>query len=197
MFSDVELWIEMNSEQRHQVIKSINSRWVDDEGYSGAASCLQAVWENCLDFVAGTKLPLDVLMHDNRLEKYYDSCNQAYFWDRPIQLLGNANPKMRVLEIGAGTGSATRKVLDDLMSPEGVCLYSKYVFTDISPGFTVAAQEKFNAYRNLEFQVLDISLDSKEQGFEPGSFDLVIASNVCITLRPLPPATPSLLIMCY
>ena len=190
MFPDLEQWTKMNSEQRHQIIKTINQRWVDDEGYSGAASCLQAVWENCLDFVAGTKLPLDVLMYDNRLEKYYDSCNQAYFWDRPIQLLGSANPKMRVLEIGAGTGSATRKVLDDLMSPEGICLYSKYVFTDVSPGFTVAAQEKFNAHRNLEFQVLDISHDPEEQGFEPGSFDLVIASNVSISLRPLHIAPP-------
>ena len=62
---------------------------------------------------------------------------------------------------------------------------SFYSFTDISSGFFSAARERFGEYSGIEFKTLDISRDPSEQGFEGGTYDLIIASNVIH-------ATPSL-----
>jgi ubiquinone/menaquinone biosynthesis C-methylase UbiE len=126
----------------------------------------------------GTQSSLDLLMDEKRLERLYASAGVPGRWTQAIKLMGLANPRIRILEVGGGTGAYTRKTLEDLQSAEGVHLYSQYVFTDISPGFTVAAQEEFGSKKNVEFKVLDISQEIEKQGFAPHSFDLVIASNV-------------------
>ena len=57
-------------------------------------------------------------------------------------------------------------------------MYSKYTFTDISPGVLPLAKEKFKDFEEIEYSVLDISKDPTKQGYRPESFDLIIASNV-------------------
>ncbi|KAJ5624630.1 Fum1p [Penicillium lagena] len=178
MFTESVEWISMSSKERHQTIKDISSKWEDKTMFTDVAACLQAIWENILDLATGSKSALDVLMEDDKLEKFYVCVDQAFIWDYPLQLLGHANPRLRILEIGAGTAATTRRVLSNLKSKEGHRLYSSYVFSDISSGFTIAAQEKLAEHPNLKFKVLDISRDPEEQDFEPHSFDLVIASNV-------------------
>ncbi|KAJ5142667.1 Fum1p [Penicillium bovifimosum] len=185
MFPESKDWILMTSQERRSVIQNLSLKWKDEEAFTAMAECLQVVWENVLDFSTGSKSALDVLMENDRLAALYRAADHSFIWGYLFQLLGHANPRLRVLEIGAGTGGTTQKVLSYLKSKDGVCLYSKYVFSDISPGFTVAAQEKFSGHSNIEFKVLDISQDPQEQEFEPHSFDLVIASNVLH-------ATPSL-----
>ena len=80
---------------------------------------------------------------------------------------------LRVLEIGAGTGATTLELLA-LFPAER----TEYWFTDISPGFTSLAKQKFQNYPFLRCQVLDIEKEPARQGFEPKSYDLVIAANV-------------------
>jgi SAM-dependent methyltransferase len=175
--------IEMSSDDRMAALRGFVMKYDNDAEYSGGASAPQAAFENCVELVSGERSPLDILMEDEQLRKYYECLSPGFLGFEFLQLLGNSNPSLRILEIGAGTGTATRDVLDGLRSPEGVCLYSTYVFTDISAGFTIAAQEKFVTYQNLEFKILDISRDISDQGFELHSFDLVIASNVCALIQ--------------
>ena len=80
---------------------------------------------------------------------------------------------LRVLEIGAGTGATTLELLT-LFPKER----TEYWFTDISPGFTSLAKQKFHDYPFLRCQVLDIEKDPARQGFKSESYDLVIAANV-------------------
>lgn len=79
----------------------------------------------------------------------------------------------RILEIGAGTGSATYHILPQLK--QRPCLYT---FTDVSRYFTQQAKQAFSDYDFLDYQSLDISADPKAQGFEVHSYDIIIASNV-------------------
>lgn len=81
--------------------------------------------------------------------------------------------KLRVLEIGAGTGGTTAYVLPHLPADR-----SEYVFTDVSPLFLSRAREKFKDYPFLQYRTLDIEKEPAAQGFETGQFDLVIAANV-------------------
>ena len=87
--------------------------------------------------------------------------------------------RLRVLEVGAGTGSATAVVLPEL--PEG---RYDYVYTDISAGFFAEAESVFGgAEAAIDYRVLDIEKDPVEQGFDRHGYDLVIASNVLHATR--------------
>ena len=94
----------------------------------------------------------------------------------------SADRRLRVLEVGAGTGSATAAVLPEL--PEG---RFDYVYTDISAGFFAEAEAQFGgAEAGIDYRVLDIEVDPVTQGFDPHGYDLVIASNVLHATRLLP-----------
>lgn len=81
--------------------------------------------------------------------------------------------RLRVLEIGAGTGATTECVLAQL-APQ-----TSYTFTDVSAAFLDAASQRFGPGRPaFETRVLDIEQPPAEQGFAPGSCDIVLASNV-------------------
>ena len=87
--------------------------------------------------------------------------------------------RLRVLEVGAGTGSATEPILSEL--PEGRFDYS---FTDISASFFVDAEARFAASgAPIEYRALDIETDPQGQGFDAHGYDLVIAANVLHATR--------------
>ena len=87
--------------------------------------------------------------------------------------------RLRVIEVGAGTGSATASVLPEL--PDGGY---DYVYTDISAGFFSEAESRFGgAEASIDYRVLDIEKDPIEQGFDAHGYDLVIASNVLHATR--------------
>jgi acyl transferase domain-containing protein/2-polyprenyl-3-methyl-5-hydroxy-6-metoxy-1,4-benzoquinol methylase len=125
----------------------------------------------------GTKDGLEILLDDDRLVRIDEFMNQC---DRSplLKRISHSKPSLRVLEIGAGTGAATKSILKDLAPSDGQILYSQYVYTDISTGIFVAAKENFKDYPNIEYATLDISKGLAGQGFEGREFDLVIASNV-------------------
>ena len=84
-----------------------------------------------------------------------------------------AGARLRVLEIGAGTGGTTTYVLP-LLPADRV----EYTFTDLSPLFLDRAAAQFAAYPFLRRAILDIERDPASQGFEAGQYDIVIAANV-------------------
>ncbi len=88
--------------------------------------------------------------------------------------------RLRILEIGAGTGGTSAWLLP--MLPAERC---DYVYTDISPLFLAKARDKFRAYSFLDYRVLDVEQDPTDQGFSPHGFDLVIAANVLHATRDL------------
>ena len=82
---------------------------------------------------------------------------------------------------GAGTGGVTKGIMKNLQGA-----FNVYTFTDISTGFFPTAAEVFkNESDKMIFKALDIEQDPVHQGFQPGSFDLVIASLVLHATRNL------------
>ncbi|MDN0200043.1 amino acid adenylation domain-containing protein [Streptomyces sp. S.PNR 29] len=90
---------------------------------------------------------------------------------------------IRVVELGAGTGATSERVLPVLAAHPG---RAEYTFTDISPRFVDHGRERFaDSYPFTRFQVLNLERGLAEQGFEPAGADLVLATNVVHATRNL------------
>ena len=89
--------------------------------------------------------------------------------------------RLRVLEVGAGIGSATEYILPEL--PAGGF---DYMYTDISAGFFADAESRFSAAgTSIDYRMLDIEKDPADQGFELHAYDMLIAANVLHATRHL------------
>ncbi|QDG75024.1 SDR family NAD(P)-dependent oxidoreductase [Labrenzia sp. PHM005] len=87
------------------------------------------------------------------------------------------NTSLRVLEIGAGTGGTTARVLPCLSELAGQI--ETYDYTDLSRAFLQHAQQAFAPsapfLKSLRF---DVEKSPESQGLQPGSYDAVLATNV-------------------
>lgn len=167
----------MPGERRRELIPKMLEKCLAS-GVNAPATAIWRTYDQAANVFEGEIDYLDLLLHDGVLMGIYSWYND--FWDFTdfIQLLGHAQPQMKILEIGAGTGGLTSKFLEQLQSDFGERLYLKYTFTDISSGFFVQAKQRFKDHEGIEYRALDISKDPLEQGFAAGEYDLIIASNV-------------------
>jgi NADPH:quinone reductase-like Zn-dependent oxidoreductase/SAM-dependent methyltransferase/acyl carrier protein/short-subunit dehydrogenase len=114
------------------------------------------------------------------LDHFYGDGLLSSHWmasiSRALQEAANHLPEgrgLRILEIGAGTGGLAALLLPLL--ERGV---HTYTFTDVSAGFFPGGHQKLAAFPEVEFKILDLEKPGTEQGFEPGSFDFVVGTNV-------------------
>ncbi|KAI3317086.1 PKS-NRPS hybrid [Xylariaceae sp. AK1471] len=146
---------------------------------------MHAVGDNMAAVVRGETTMLEYMVQDNKLNDFYVYAEgmpryTAYLAAFASQI-GHRHPHMHVLEIGAGTGGATKSFLKELGDQ-----FATYTFTDISSGFFEKAAGVFNSYSSkMDFRVLDIEKDIEGQGFAEGSFDVIIASLVLHATRNL------------
>jgi len=84
-----------------------------------------------------------------------------------------ARRALRVLQVGAGTGSLTRHILPALPAEQ-----TEFAFTDIGPAFLAAAKTQFADHANVKYELLDLEKDPLAQGFSQGGFDVILANDV-------------------
>ena len=137
------------------------------------------------DILVGKVDPLTIMMDGDLLYRWYsnnDLSRCVLQISEYVRMLSWKNPRMKVLEIGAGTGSATVPILKACFSntdQSGGPGLDQYTFTDISTGFFEKAKELLAPWLEiLRFQKLDIERAPSEQGFDDGLYDVVIAVNV-------------------
>lgn len=164
--------------------KSTSKLWETVASLGPEGSVIAKLCQQLAPIVKGEVDPLHILFADDTLSDYYRLENPPREVIRGVQgyvdCMAHANPNLRVVEIGAGTGGMTKYAMDILVgeSHDGVSpRFSQYVFTDISPAFFKAAKDKF-PWEGMLYKTLDIERSPADQGFDHGAFDLVIASNV-------------------
>jgi amino acid adenylation domain-containing protein len=81
--------------------------------------------------------------------------------------------RLRVLEIGAGVGSTTAWLLPVLPPDQ-----TDFTYTDISRYFLDVGKSNFADYPFINYSLLDIEKPPQEQGYEPHSYDIIVASSV-------------------
>ncbi|MGA5045398.1 amino acid adenylation domain-containing protein [Streptomyces arboris] len=82
---------------------------------------------------------------------------------------------VRLLEIGAGTGSTSERVFARLTGRD----LAEYRYTDISKAFLIDAERRFADHvPYVSFSTFDVEREPGAQGLDPGQYDIVIANNV-------------------
>nr|WP_243146694.1 SDR family NAD(P)-dependent oxidoreductase [Scytonema sp. UIC 10036] len=154
---------------------------------------INLVWvcmHSCLDVLRGEIAGTDVMFPNSSMERvegiykgnaqvdHYNRCvarNVAAYVRHHIPKLGK-NGKIKILEVGAGTGSTSTMVFDAV---RGYGEHLSYVYTDISPGLINYGRKTFEADNPfVDFKILDVEKDVETQGYELFDFDIVIATNV-------------------
>jgi NADPH:quinone reductase-like Zn-dependent oxidoreductase/ubiquinone/menaquinone biosynthesis C-methylase UbiE len=132
------------------------------------------------DIMTAKANALHIMLEDDLLYRVYadDSSSRCYALMRQyVKHLCFKQADLSILEIGAGTAGATVSFLE-AMQAEGTQPAS-YHFTDISAGFFDRAREKLEKWAGtVTFKTLDIERDPVQQGFQRGSYDVVLACNV-------------------
>lgn len=85
----------------------------------------------------------------------------------------NNHRKIRILEIGAGTGATSEKIIDLLNGVD-----YEYHFTDGKKYFLSKAKKKFEDNKNVKIYQLDINEDPIKIGIEYNYFDIIIGAYV-------------------
>lgn len=145
----------------------------------------RTIGEKFLSVIRGETTTLEILTKNDMLDRIYSEglgmprlYGQAV---RMVEQIAHRHPRMRILEIGAGTGGMTENVLQRLGGK-----FLSYTFTDISTGFFEKSQERFAKFApKILFKALNIEEDVTSQGFAVHSFDMVIAANVLHATRKL------------
>ncbi|MCB0193852.1 MAG: SDR family NAD(P)-dependent oxidoreductase, partial [Anaerolineae bacterium] len=88
----------------------------------------------------------------------------------------NVGEKLRIVEVGAGSGGTTRFILAAI---EPYQEQIDYLFTDVSQGFIRYGQAQFaDKYGFMQFRRLDIERSPAAQGFDLNKAEVVIGTNV-------------------
>ena len=127
----------------------------------------------------GTADPLHLLFPDGSVDELvglYTQSPAAQTFNRLVQRAVQdaiaavpADRRIRILEIGAGTGGTTAYVAPVLPADR-----VEYFFTDVSPLFLARAEERFAQYPFMRYETLNI----EEPTTEPDRYDIIIAANV-------------------
>ena len=137
--------------------------------------------DNMADILYERRTGVDVIISEDLLTPLYRSgLLMTGIYPQLFHVLdglAHANPNLRILEIGGGTGGATRIAMKAFNGPNGIKAYRDYTFTDISPGFLSSARESMVDLRDMKFSVFDTEVDPIKQGYEQ-AYDLVIACQV-------------------
>lgn len=148
---------------------------------------LQLYGENMVAILTGEKEPLEfhvsTLVKEGEFSvqqlpenKYYNSIMRACV----EQVVKSLSPQvnLRILELGAGTGTATAELLPILPSEQ-----TNYTFTDVGGFFLTAAKKKFSDYPFIDYRLLDMERSPAEQGYKEHSFDVIVAFKVLHVAR--------------
>ncbi|KAL1968658.1 hypothetical protein VTN77DRAFT_1484 [Rasamsonia byssochlamydoides] len=140
--------------------------------------------------------PLEVMFHGDLMDGYYatflsESGQIPARLEAYLKILGQNRTNLRIIEIGAGTGSMTSYILQALnpFDPDNNgeldrWSIASYTFTDISAGFFDKAKARFKGWESiLTFGTLNIEDDPMSQGYEREAYDVVVASSVLHALK--------------
>jgi len=121
-------------------------------------------------FPGGDTGTVEAIYHDYLVGQYLNAVIVAAVREAAACL---PRQPLRVLELGAGVGGTSAKLIPALAD-----LDVDYLFTDVSQFFLNAARDRFAAYPFVRFGVFDLNTEPHAQGIYANSVDIIVAANV-------------------
>lgn len=153
---------------------------------AGHAHLLDVCLDRYPDILSGRIDPLTVMFPEGSFELvepiYRDNPLADYFNRKVAEVVARfvaarGDRPVRVLEIGAGTGSTAQFVLPVLPADRAT-----YVFTDLSYAFLNKARRRFTEYPFVRYEIFNVETPPSEID----DFDVVVATNVIHATSDLP-----------
>ncbi|KAI1264396.1 hypothetical protein F5Y18DRAFT_390351 [Xylariaceae sp. FL1019] len=148
---------------------------------SSEARLMCHLYNNLPEIYSGTKTGIQVALQNNLLLDNYETGQVYREGNRRlasvVAMYAHQNPGLRILEVGAGTGSATNEILPALKGASIWRQYAEYRFTDTTPSFLADGEERFSRFGGVTFGTFDMERSGESQGYQQ-DWGLVIASNV-------------------
>ena len=164
--------------------------WLDDPQLRASVDLVGRTLRSLTEVLTGELPAVDVIFPGSSLDLvegiYKGNLVADYFNDVvadcvvslvEARLAHDPQARVRILEMGAGTGGTTATVLRSL-DPYRQHL-AEYCYTDLSKAFLLHGRREFGAKRPfLRCEIFDAGRSPAEQGFDEGAYDIVIATNV-------------------
>ncbi len=162
-----------------RLLAEVKSKWTDSPQ---EIELIKNCGEHLPAVLLGEKEPLElhtatlaaegeISRQNSTVDLYYNAIFRQGI--KHLVKLLRGNIKLRILEIGGGTGIATAELLTVLPTQQ-----TEYTFTDVGNLFLTEAKKKFSGYSNLKYGLFDIEKSPAEQEYSSHSFDVIVAVNV-------------------
>lgn len=169
--------------------------WTQDAGRAALCTLVDACMRALPDILAGRRKPTDVIFPGSSLalvERVYKTDALSLAYNETLsetlvaavraQLAHAPGTRLRMLEIGAGTGATTVGILAKL-EPYADRI-AEYCYTDLSKAFLFHAETHYApGAPYLRTRLFDVEKPLSAQGIDIGSYDVVIAANVIHATR--------------
>ncbi|WP_051313368.1 SDR family NAD(P)-dependent oxidoreductase [Sporocytophaga myxococcoides] len=178
-----EVWVEWESKK---------SGWIANPDLKAHIVLLEACLKALPNILSGKQPATDVMFPNSSMELVEGIYKKNIVADYYNQVLAETlracikqkyqvdkGSKFRILEIGAGTGGTTARLLP--MLKEFGDFVEEYCYTDLSKAFLLHAEEHYQPqFPALTTALFDISkpLSQQSQTIQADHYDLVIATNV-------------------
>ncbi|MEW9701804.1 SDR family NAD(P)-dependent oxidoreductase [Paenibacillus sp. SI8] len=166
------------------------AEWLENPDMKAQVVLLEAMLGSLPQILTGKVQPTDIMFPNSSMElvegvyknnptaDYYNEVLSdtvtAYVEERMKQ---DPSAQVRIIEIGAGTGGTSSKVLKKLSRYREHI--GEYCYTDVSRAFLIHAEKEYgpgNPY--LTYRLFNVEQPVGEQNIELGTYDLAIAANV-------------------
>ncbi|MBY0088465.1 SDR family NAD(P)-dependent oxidoreductase [Brevibacillus brevis] len=164
--------------------------WLNDPNSKAQVILVEATMRVLPEILLG-KIPATEIMFPNSsmelVEGIYKHNEVADYFNEVLantivtyvkqRLEQDASARIRILEIGAGTGGTSAIVLPRLKPFQKHI--EEYCYTDLSQAFLLHAEKEYGAENPyLTYRIFNVEKPVEEQGIAADSYDLVIATNV-------------------
>lgn len=166
------------------------ARWMEDPCMKAPVKLVEAMLRALPEILKGEIPATNIMFPDSSMELvegiYKNNAIADYFNEVISDAVSgyiqgrvkiDPDARIRIIEIGAGTGGTSSVVFKKL---GGFKKYiEEYCYTDLSKAFLIHGEKSYKGENQyLTFKIFDTGEPAAVQGFKAGSYDLVIAANV-------------------
>jgi acyl transferase domain-containing protein/acyl carrier protein/SAM-dependent methyltransferase len=176
----VAIWTEWERHKRRLKVASLSTH----------LDLAEATLRQLPDILRGTQRATDILFPNssvafvsgvykhNPIADYFNAVlTDALVEFVAARLKDDPNARIRILEIGAGTGGTSEEIFRGLKPYERSI--AEYCYTDISRAFLLHAEEAYRPVAPyLRTRLLNVEQSLQSQSVDIGSYDVVVATNV-------------------